>query len=107
MQTHTHTHTTCTCNYPQLDWLCGRQYLVLAVVHSPHAWGEPSGGNHIGGHIGSSDASLILVLVCTTARSDYVGPIQKVSQQEVTRLVVRWQQEALSPQLHGPLSAAG
>ena len=50
-----------------------------------------------------------LVLVFTTARTDYVVPIQGVSQQELTRLVVPLAAgtPAVSPHLHGPLSALG
>ena len=52
---------------------------------------------------------LVLVLVFTTVRTGYVVPIQGVSQMEVTRLVVPLAvgTPALSPQLHGPLSAVG
>ena len=51
----------------------------------------------------------LLVLVFTTARSGYVAPIQGVSQQEVTRLVVPLAAgtPAISPHPHGPLSALG
>ena len=51
----------------------------------------------------------IVCIAFTTARTDYVAPIQGVSQQEVTRLVVLLTAEtpALSPQLHGSFSAAG
>ena len=52
---------------------------------------------------------LVLVLVFTNARTVYVAPIQEVSQQEVTRLVVPLASgtPALSLHLHGPLSALG
>ena len=52
---------------------------------------------------------LVLLLVFTTARTDYMASIQGVSQQEVTKLVVPLAvgTPALSPQLHGPLSALG
>ena len=52
---------------------------------------------------------IVLVLVFTTARTDYVAPIQGVSQQEATRLAVPLAAGilALSPQLHGPLSSVG
>ena len=48
-------------------------------------------------------------IVFATARTNYMAPIQGVSQQEVTRLVVPLAAEtpALSPQLHGPLYAVG
>ena len=49
-------------------------------------------------------------LVCTTTvETGYVAPTQWVSQQEATRLVVPLAAgtPALSPQLHGPLSAVG
>ena len=48
-------------------------------------------------------------LVCTTARTGYMAPIQGVSQQEVTRLVVPLVAGtlALCPHLHCPLSALG
>ena len=85
---HTHTHTQLVLVIVFPTARLAMWQTVLAAVHSPHAWGEPSGGNNIGGSIASSDACLILVLVCTTARSGYVGPIQKASQQEMTRLVV-------------------
>ena len=48
---------------------------------------------------GTHTLVLVLVLVFTTARAGYVAPIQGVSQQEVTRLVVRWQQ-GHQPYLH-------
>ena len=52
---------------------------------------------------------LVLLLVFTTARTDYLASIQGVSQQEVTKLVVPLAvgTPALSPHLHGPLSALG
>ena len=52
---------------------------------------------------------LVLLLVFTTARTDYVASIQGVSQQEVTKLVVPLAAgtPALSPHLHGSLSAVG
>ena len=48
--------------------------------------------------------TLVLVPVFTTARTGYVVPIQGVSQQEVTRLVVPLAAgtPALPPHLHGP-----
>ena len=58
-------------------------------------------------HTHTHTHTLVLVLVLTTARTDYVAPILGVSQQEATRLVVLLAVEtpAISPHLHGPLSA--
>ena len=58
-------------------------------------------------HTHTHTHTLVLVLVLTTARTDYVAPIQGVSQQEATRLVVLLAAgtPAISPHLHGPLSA--
>ena len=94
---HTHVHTQLVL----VLILPGTWYTVLAVVHSPHAC-KPSGGSNAGGPIGSSGASLSLVLIFSTARPGYVATIWRVSQQEATRLVDRLAAvtPALSPQLH-------
>ena len=64
---------------------------------------------HAHAHARTHTHTLVLVLVFTTARAGYVAPIQGVSQQEVTSLVVPLAAgtPALSPHLHGPLSALG
>ena len=52
---------------------------------------------------------LVLLLVFTTARTDYMASIQGANQQEVTKLMVLLAvgTPALSPHLHGSLSVLG
>ena len=86
----THTHTTHT----------------HTRTHT-HACTQIHAQTHTHAHTHTHTHMLVLVLVFTTAKTGYMARIQGVSQQEATRLVVLLAAgtPALSPHLHGPLSA--
>ena len=94
---HRHVHTR---TYPCADARTHKHTLS-------HTWTHTHTRTYI--HTHAHTCTCTCTPCITTARTGYVAPIQGVSQQEVTGLVVPLAAgtPGLSPHLHGPLSALG